>query len=248
VNQTGAGNTRVLAESVPSNPGLKNSVNICGETTSISLADAELLGESSVTGAGVAAVVDGMDALEGATVFVSTEFGAVAAISGEFVGAGRSTSMGGSANDVAMAAEKRSGGGPICFKYALFPRICGAAHKASITAITVSLRIFNSPMTSPCFIGLRQRCSAALSIQASRCGASSASCRQILPRLEENICTKGRSRREEGLIFFRREDGDRQDACPTIKGAVPGFIFRFKFFGQTPIKRKPDADVRRFSL
>jgi hypothetical protein len=156
VNQTGAGNTRVLAESVPSNPGLKNSVNICGETTSISLADAELLGESSVTGAGMAAVVDGMDALEGATVFVSTEFGAVAAISGEFVGAGRSTSMGGSANDVAMAAEKRSGGGPICFKYALFPRICGAAHKASITTITVSLRIFNSPMTSPCFIGLRR--------------------------------------------------------------------------------------------
>jgi hypothetical protein len=93
VNPPGTGTITVLAELVPS-AGLKNSVNICGETSKSLAAGCgtELLKLSAEDETVEFPADDVSDGFEIATVFVGAEAGAGAAISVMFVGLNFSTS------------------------------------------------------------------------------------------------------------------------------------------------------------
>ena len=123
VNPTGVGTTSgTTVTLLPPGPGLKNSVNICGDTTSKSLAagvvgtgvrvlSCESEGEEAVkllVGAGLEG--DCVTATLGAAEFVFAP-----AISTEFVAKGLFKRTAGSVNDAtfAIARENRSGDGPV---------------------------------------------------------------------------------------------------------------------------------------
>jgi hypothetical protein len=122
VNPTATGSIAVFAEFVPSGPGLKYSVNICGDITSISLA-------AGVTGwvFGKFGVVErgrllGVEEIEGScsgTVFVAVVACFTLATSVIFVEVGLFKSAVGNATNEAgliMANENLNGGGPPCCK------------------------------------------------------------------------------------------------------------------------------------
>ena len=107
------GTTGTTTGLVPLAPGLKNSVNICGDTTSISLAEAELsggLGAAEGTSlAGTGTVASGKAVGPMLTMFVLEP----AAFSVELVGAGGGRRMAGRVKEiVAVLRENRSGVAP----------------------------------------------------------------------------------------------------------------------------------------
>ena len=117
MNPTATGSSEVFAEFVPSGPGLKYSVSICGDMTSKSLAAGtigEVFGKIGLVGMGRLLVEEEMEWAGNETVFVAVVFAVFTAISVAFVGAVFTVSDAGSANDTrfAMARENRRGGGP----------------------------------------------------------------------------------------------------------------------------------------